>query len=180
MKRAFTIVILMKSLLVLNSTARWGPWGTQPRACKYRLANVKKKFCSGLLWLVADRDFRCSRCLGTVCAINVRTLAKKKIDNDELEVVDSFCYLVDMLSAGGRCDLATVTRVKTAWKKFRSLCQYWQRATWHLRLAVTFTTLAIAQFHDRAMIRLLCHVKPSEVPRVGSRDLLDKVGLIDL
>ena len=33
------------------------------------------------------------------------------------------------------------------------------------------------QRNDRAMIRLLCHVKPDEVSKVRSRDLLEKVGL---
>ena len=33
----------------------------------------------------------------------------------------SFCYLGDMLSAAGGCELSTTTRVKTAWKKFKGL-----------------------------------------------------------
>ena len=37
------------------------------------------------------------------------------------EVVASFCYLGDMLSAAGGCELSTTTRVKTAWKKFKDL-----------------------------------------------------------
>ena len=37
------------------------------------------------------------------------------------EVVASFCYLGDMLSAAGSCELSTTTRVKTAWKKFKDL-----------------------------------------------------------
>ena len=36
------------------------------------------------------------------------------------------------------------------------------------------------QRNDRAMIRQLCHVKPDEVSKVHSRDLLEKVGLQDL
>ena len=31
------------------------------------------------------------------------------------------CYLEDMLSAAGGCELSTTTRVKTAWKKFKDL-----------------------------------------------------------
>ena len=38
---------------------------------------------------------------------------------DKLEVVASFCYLGDMLSAAGGCELSTTTRVKTTWKKFK-------------------------------------------------------------
>ena len=39
----------------------------------------------------------------------------------KLEVVASLCYLGDMLSAAGDCELSTTTRVKTAWKKFKDL-----------------------------------------------------------
>ena len=44
-----------------------------------------------------------------------------QVGPDKLEVVASFCYLCDMLSAGGGCEIAVTTRVKTAWKKFREL-----------------------------------------------------------
>ena len=81
---------------------------------------VHKK-CSSLQWLVADPNFRCALCLGTARAIDARLMETIKVDNDELEVVDSFCYLGDMLSAAGGCDQATTTRVKSAWKKFREL-----------------------------------------------------------
>ena len=38
-----------------------------------------------------------------------------------LVVVPSFCYLGDMLNAGGGCDLAIIVRCQTAWGKFRRL-----------------------------------------------------------
>ena len=41
--------------------------------------------------------------------------------SDKLEVVASFCYLGDMLSEAGGCELAMTTCVKTAWKKFKEL-----------------------------------------------------------
>ena len=37
-----------------------------------------------------------------------------QVGPDKLEVVASFCYLGDMLSAAGGCELSTTTRVKTA------------------------------------------------------------------
>ena len=40
---------------------------------------------------------------------------------DKLEVVASFCYLGDMLSAADGCELANTIRVKTVWKKFKDL-----------------------------------------------------------
>ena len=45
-----------------------------------------------------------------------------QVGPDKLEVGGtSFCYLGDMLSAAGGCELSTTTRVKTAWKKFNEL-----------------------------------------------------------
>ena len=38
-----------------------------------------------------------------------------------LEVVDKFCYLGDMLDAGGGTESSTVTRVRSGWKKFREI-----------------------------------------------------------
>ena len=38
-----------------------------------------------------------------------------------LEVVDKFCYLGDMLDAGGGAKSSTVTRVRNGWEKFREL-----------------------------------------------------------
>jgi len=32
--------------------------------------------------------------------------------------VDKFCYLEDMLDAGGGCDSALIASVRSAWKKF--------------------------------------------------------------
>ena len=46
---------------------------------------------------------------------------QNEVGSDKLEVVASFCYLGDMLSAGGGCEMAVTTRVKTAWKKVREL-----------------------------------------------------------
>ena len=52
----------------------------------------------------------------------VRKLQRRlKKDPDNPEVVASFCYLGDMLSAAGDCELSTTTCVKTAWKKFKDL-----------------------------------------------------------
>ena len=44
-----------------------------------------------------------------------------KVDEEKLEAVPEFCYLGDMISAGGGCELAAVTRCKCAWGKFRQL-----------------------------------------------------------
>ena len=46
---------------------------------------------------------------------------RPQIEAQVRQVVASFCYLGDMLSAGGGCEMAVTTRVKTAWNKFREL-----------------------------------------------------------
>ena len=42
-------------------------------------------------------------------------------DGKKIELVDKFCYLGDMIGAGGGVEEATRTRVKCAWGKFREL-----------------------------------------------------------
>ena len=80
---------------------------------------VHKK-CSGIKGpLSPDPEVRCARCLGTARAIDEREVSEVEVGNEKLEVVPEFCYLGDMLSAGGGCDLAAITRCKCAWGKFR-------------------------------------------------------------
>ena len=67
---------------------------------------VHKK-CSSIKGpLRPDPEFRCARCLGTAQAIDEREVSEVEVGNEKLEVVPEFCYLGDMLSAGGGCELA--------------------------------------------------------------------------
>ena len=68
--------------------------------------------CSGLKCLTENPDYRCSQCQGTG-----RPQREVQVGLDKLEMVASFCYLGDMLSAASGCELSTTTCVKTAWKK---------------------------------------------------------------
>ena len=160
---------------------------------------VHKK-CSGLKRLVENPDYRCARCQGTARPIDGRPQTEVLVGPDKLEVVASFCYLGDMISAAGGCDLATTMRVKTAWKKFNELLpvlssrhlSYKTRGrvystcvrsamlhaseTWPL----TKTSLQRLQRNDRAMIRRICNVKPEDVATVRSNVLLTQLGLEDL
>ena len=96
--------------------------------------------------------------------------------------------------------MAVTTRMKTAWKKFRELLpiltsshlSYKTRGhvysscvrsamlhtseTWPL----TKTNLQRLQRNDRAMIRQICSIKPEDVARVWSSELLAKLQLEDL
>ena len=106
--------------------------------------------------------------------------------NELAPKVASFCYLDDMLSAGGGCDITITTRVKTAWKKFRELLPVLASRnlsyktlghvysscvrsailnaseTWPL----TKTNLQRLQRNDRIMIRQICSNKPEDVATV--------------
>ena len=84
------------------------------KGCKHW---VHKK-CSGLKRLTEDPDYRCQ---GIACPLDGRPQREVQVGPDKLEVVASFCYLGDMLSAAGGCKLSTTTHVKTAWKKYKEL-----------------------------------------------------------
>ena len=57
---------------------------------------VHKK-CSGLKCLT--KDYRCTQCQGTARPLDGRPQREVQVVPDKLEVVASFCYLGDMLSA---------------------------------------------------------------------------------
>ena len=65
------------------------------KGCKHW---VHKK-CSGLKRLTKDPNYRCTRCQGTACPLDGRPQREVQVWSDMLEVVASFCYLGDMLSA---------------------------------------------------------------------------------
>ena len=138
--------------------------------------------------------------MGNARPIDGRPQNKVQVGSDKLEVVASFCYLGDMLSAVGGCEIVVTTRVKTAWKKFRELLpvltsphlSYKTRGhvysscvqsamlhaseTWPL----TKRNLQSLQSNDRAMIRQVCSIKPEDVATIRSGQLLAKLELEDL
>ncbi|XP_056017491.1 uncharacterized protein LOC130053874 [Ostrea edulis] len=153
----------------------------------------------GLMRLFVDPHFRCSRYRGMDRLLDGRPKSDVQVGLDKLEVVGSFCYLRDMLSAAGGCDLATTTSVKTAWKKFKELLpvltsrhlSYKTRGrvystcvrsavlcaseTW----ALTKPNLRRLQCSDRAMIIQTCNIKPEDMATVESNELLGRLGLDD-
>ena len=110
------------------------------------------------------------------------------------------CYLGDMLSAAGGCELSTTTRVKTAWKKFKDLlpvlssghlsfktCGHVYSScvrsamlhaseTWPL----TKPNLQRLQRNDRAMIRQICNVRLQDIVTTRSNELLEWLAIEDL
>ena len=160
---------------------------------------VHKK-CSGLKRLKKDPDYRCTQCQGTACPLRGRPQKEVQVGHDRLEMVASFCYLGDMLSAAGGCEFSTTTHVKTAWKKFKDLlpvlssrhlsfkthgrvysscvrsAKLHASETWPL----TKPNLQHLQRNDRAMIRQICNIRPQDIVTTRSNELLVRLGIEDL
>ena len=156
--------------------------------------------CSGHKRLKKDPDYRCTWCQGTARSLDGKPQKEVQVRPDKLEVVASFCYLGDMLSAAGGCELSTTTRVKTAWKKFKDLLSVLSSRhlsfktrghvysscvrsamlhaseTWPL----TKPNLQHLQRNDRAMIRQICIVRPRDIATTRSNELLVQLGIEDL
>ena len=89
---------------------------------------VHKK-CSGLKRLKKDPDYRCTWCQGTARPLDGRPQKEVQVRPDKLEVVASFCYLGDMLSAAGGCELSTTTKWKQPGRSSRICYQSSLHAT---------------------------------------------------
>ena len=105
-----------------------------------------------------------------------------------------------MLHAGGGCEIAATTPVKTAWKKFRKLLpvltshhlsyktrgRVYSSCVWSTMLhaseiwQLTKKNLQCLQRNDRAMIRQICSIKPEDVARVRSSEFLAKLEDLNL
>ena len=159
---------------------------------------VHKK-CSGIRGpLRPDSELMCARCLGTARAIDGRQFLEVEVGNEKLKVVPEFCYLGDMLSAGGGCELATITRCKCAWGRFRELLplltnrqvplltrgKVYSLCVRSVMLHAAYTwamkadTLNRLQRNDRAIVRWICSVKAKN--EVSCDSLLTKRDIQDL
>ena len=87
-------------------------------SCKFW---VHKK-CSGLRGrLSADPNFVSPRCLAKARPIDGRPVTDITVDDSTLDAESEFCYLGDVLSAGGGCTQAIIARCRAAWGKFKKL-----------------------------------------------------------
>ena len=137
--------------------------------------------------------------MGNACPIDGRPQSEVQVRRDKLEMVASFCYLGDMLSAGGGCEITVTTHLKTAWKKLRKLLpvitsrhlSYKTRGHVYISCVrstmlhaseiwpLTKTNLQRLQHNYRAMIRQDCSIKPEDVAMVRSSELQAKLELED-
>ena len=139
----------------------------------------------------------CTRCLDQARPIDGRPITKVEVDSTLLDVEASFCYLGNMLSAGGGFALAIAKRCSTAWGKFRKLlpiltskhvspltCGKVLSAcirssllhgieTW----TPTAPDLQRLRRNDRAMIRWACGVKPHDKVPMDREALYTKLGI---
>ena len=137
------------------------------------------------------------RATGTEPNPNYRPQNEFQVGSDKLEVVASFCYLGDMLSAGGGCEITVTTCVKTTWNMFRELLPVLtsRHLSYKTRSHVYSSCLPRAMIHasetwpltktnlqcnDGAMIRQICSIKPEDMATVMSSGLLAKLELEDL
>ena len=74
---------------------------------------VHKKCSSSKRTLSADPSYQCLRCKGLARPIDGRPCTSVDVDGQKLDVVPEFCYLGDMLSAGGGCDSAIAARCRS-------------------------------------------------------------------
>ena len=128
------LMICGMGLDLLQSSGEF-PWavcrtgvGSNSIFCKSCKHWVHKKW-SGLKRLTEDPDYRCTQCQGTARPLDGRPQREVQVGPDKLEVVASFRYLEDMLSAAGGCELSTTTRVKTPGKSSRSWNLFFLPAT---------------------------------------------------
>ena len=161
---------------------------------------VHYKKCSGLKTLAEDMSYECPRCHGEpgVRPIDGRPFKEVDVGDCVLEAVDRFCYLGDMLSAGGGCMAAATARCRCAWGKFRENLPLLtsKPVPFDLRGHLFSSNVRSSMLHDtetwpmtsdalhrlcrndRAMIRWIWGVKPSDDPSMD--DLHAKLGICDL
>ena len=156
---------------------------------------VHKKCCRIKSRLADDPDYVCPRCRDEARPIDGRPLDNVEVDGTKLEVEASFCYLGDMLCAGGGCGLAIITRCSTAWGKFKKLLPLLtsKHVSLKARGRVFDACVRSALLHgsetwapaaadlqrlrrnDRAMVRWICGVKPQD--EVTTDVLYAKLGI---
>ena len=147
-----------------------------------------------------DLSYECPRCRGVpgVHPVDGRPFKEVEVGDCVLEAVDRFCYLGDMLSVGGGCMAAATARCRCAWGKFRENLPLLtsKPVPFDLRGRLFSSNVRSSMLHgtetwpmtsaalhrlcrnDRAMIRWICGVKPSDDPSMD--ELHAKLGICDL
>ena len=113
---------------------------------------------------------------------------------DEVETVNGFCYLVDILNASGGCEAAVTARVRIGWVRFRECGELLLENRFplkmkgkvyrcYVRLAILYGSetwclkeneKAILRRTERAMVRAMCSQKV--VDRKTTEEQMDMLG----
>ena len=78
------------------------------------------KSCSGVHGsLTTGKDFTCKKCIPGVLFENEDKMIT--LDRDNIEVLDRFSYLGDVISTEGGAQEAVTSRIRSPWKKFQEV-----------------------------------------------------------
>ena len=153
------------------------------------------KRCSGMKGQLKDASsFECIKCKNAV----VVTARKNSVQLEQdvaLDCVEVFCYLGDMIEAGGGAGEASRVRVRCAWKKFRELSPILttRGASWKLKGKIYSTCVRSVMTYgsetwpmkvedrqrleraERMMVRQMCGVTLKD--RKSSEELRHRIGI---
>ena len=108
----------MGSIVWMDIRTIWDPLFGCLYNMRFIVCWVHGKFSGLKGQLTKATNFVCSQCSSGAVA-DRNNEEKVMLAGSNLEVGDKFCYLGDMLDAGGGAESSTVTRVRSGWKKFR-------------------------------------------------------------
>ena len=167
--------------------------------CTACLRWVHKK-CSGIIGpLVKVKGFQCSKCvMPKKSGSEAEDPTEVMLGQDKLECVDKFCYLGDMIGAGGGAEEASRARVRCAWGKFNELLPILttRGASLKLKGKIYRTCVQIVLMYgsetwpmkvedmqrlertERAMVRWMCGVSLKE--KIQSVNLLERLGIMSI
>ena len=157
--------------------------------------------CSGVRGSLtaASATFVCKRCMGVMPRRStVGDGEELTVAGQSYEVVTRFCYLGDMLDAGGGSEAAVSARIRGGWRKFRELAPFLTSRAPSLRLkgrvyaacvrsvmtygSETWATKAECEQKleraERRMVRWMCGVSLRDQHR--SADLRKRLGLEEI
>ena len=84
------------------------------------------KRCSGVHGnLTQEKDFTCKKCIPDVLFEDEDKMIS--LDEDNIEVVDRFSYLGDVIITEGGAEEAVTSRIRSAWKKFKEVSKCYMR-----------------------------------------------------
>ena len=156
------------------------------------------KKCSGVKGrLKPDPKFQCKSCISG--AQGGQLVDHREIDigeDDSLEMVQQFCYLGDMIGAGGGSEEAVRCRIRCAWGKFNGLAPMLTKRGLSLKVKGKMYDLYVRRVlvygsetwplkagdmqrmlrTERSMIRRMCGVSLKD--RRQSANLLESLGIV--